>query len=223
MVFHKIARIVKSISFMLLSAQGAFLQKRLAKKFGYNPKSHVNGCTVEISQELKDKKEKVDNDVRAILKKCKNNPEKVIEYFQNNNVPVYTIKNAEKRLAKINEKQGLITDRHGFRAMKLNLITKHRLGFKTKTMIVVDKELDIYILINALHKWYAKKVDLPGFDEKNQILLLKFDKVKEDKIINKLGLKEMAELKDAIARDVQAIDFVTQYSKENAGAKNALK
>ena len=35
--------------------------------------------------------------------------------------------------------------------------------------------------------------------------------------------KNIALLKEAIARDVQSINFVVQYSKETAGARNALE
>ena len=157
------------------------------------------------------------------MKKCKNNPELVVEYFKTNNVPIYTIKNADKKLKRINEKQGFITQRHGLKALSLNWIIAHKLGLKTKDMIITDKELDIYILMNALYKWYSKKEDMEGFDEKSQCLLRKFNEKNEDKLIKRLSIPEIAGLRNAIARDVEAIDFVTTYSKENAGSKKALE
>ena len=223
MVFHKIARFVKSISYMLLSAQGNFLQKRLVKKLGYDPKKNLNGCTVEITQELKDKKAKIDADVRAIMKKCKNNPDLLIEYFETNNVPVYKIKKAEKKLKRINEKLGFITERHKLKGFLLNRIVKQKLNFHSKDMIVIDREPDIYILMNALYKWYSKKEGMDGFDEKSQRLLRKFNEKNEDKLIKRLSIPEIAGLRTAISRDVEAIDFVTEYSKENSGSKQALE
>ncbi len=223
MVFHKIARFVKNISYMLLSAQGNFLQKRLVKKLGYDPKKNLNGCTVEISQEINDKKAKITADVKAILKKCQNDPESVIEYFETNNVPVYKIKKAEKSLKHINEKQGFITERHGIKALSINWIVKRKLKRYSEDMIVIDKEPDIYILINALYKWYSKKEGMDGFDEKSQLLLRKFNEKNEDKLIKRLSIPEISGLRTAIARDVEAIDFVTEYSKEHAGSKKALE
>jgi hypothetical protein len=223
MVFHKIARFVKNISYTLLTAQSNFLQKRLIRKLGYDPKKNLNGCTVDISQELKDKKEKIISDVRAILKKANNNPESIIEYFETNNVPVYRIKKAEKTLKRINEKQGFITERHGIKAISINWIVKRKLKRYSEDMIIIDKEPDIYILINALHKWYSKKEGMDGFDEQSQRLLRKFNEKNEDKLIKRLSIPEIAGLRTAIARDVEAIDFVTEYSKEYAGSKKALE
>ena len=223
-MFHKIARFVKSFSFMMLSWQSDFLQKRLIKKMGYNPKAVVDGCTVDISQEIKDKREKIDNDVRAILKQCKNNPEKILEYFDKNNVKYFFIKRANKVLNQIGETEGFITERKGYTAFVLNLITGSGLKFKTSDMVIFEKgEPDIYKLINCLYKWYSKKEGMEGFDEKAQKLLKKFNPKNEDKLIKKLSLGDIDVLKKAIDRDVQAIEFVSQYSKENAGSKKALE
>ena len=77
--------------------------------------------------------------------------------------------------------------------------------------------------MHYFHKWYAFKDGLPGFDEKSQKLLKKFNSKNEDDLISKLSLTDIEGLKNAIARDVQSINFVVKYSKENAGAKKALE
>ena len=59
--------------------------------------------------------------------------------------------------------------------------------------------------------------------EKSQKLLKRFNSKNEDDIISRLSLTDIALLKEAIARDVQSINFVVQYSKETAGARNALE
>lgn len=224
MVFHKIARFVKNISFMLLAAQGNFLQKRLIKKLGYDPKTFARGCSVELTQEEQEKREKIECDLRAILKKYKNNPEEIAKFFEDTlKVKVYRIKNVKKVLKRITEEDGLITERSGFRALQLNWITKHKLGLKTETMVLTDLEPDIYLLINSLHRWYTRKEGFPGYDEKSQRLLKKFNKKNADKLIKKLTIKEIQGLRDAIARDVQAIEFVEDYAKKNQGAKKALE
>ena len=50
-MFHKIARTVKTFSFMLLSWQGRFLEKRLVKRLGYDGKKIVKGCTLDLKKE----------------------------------------------------------------------------------------------------------------------------------------------------------------------------
>ena len=106
----------------------------------------------------------------------------------------------------------------------MSLITKSGFKFETPDFVILEEEEpDIYKLINALYKWYSKKEVMEGFDEKSQKLLKKFNPKNEDKLIKKLSLEDITLLKNAIARDVQAIEFVSQYSKENAGSKKALE
>lgn len=225
MLFQKIARFVKNISYMMLSWQGEFLQKRLVKKLGYNPKAVVDGCTVDIKQEEKDNLEKINNNVKAILKKCENNPIKLLEYFKENEVKYCFIKYAKRLLKIIGETEGLITERTGVRGLAINILAGKGIRFKTEPLIVLEKEEepDIYKLINNFYKWYSMKEGLKGFDEKSQKLLKKFTPKNEDKLIKKLSLEEISKLKEAIARDVQAIEFVSIYSRENAGSKKALE
>ena len=58
---------------------------------------------------------------------------------------------------------------------------------------------------------------LPGCDDETQTLL-------KDMFENKsspVSVEEIASLKEAIARDREAIDFVLNFAKEYSGAKNA--
>ena len=222
-MFHKIARIVKNISFMFLSWQSERMQKNLHKKLGYNKKSSVDGCSVEISQEQKNKIEKVNQDVKAILKKCKNDPKLVCEYLAEHNIKVYCKKRINKLLDSIHEKEGFITERDGFNALVLNYITGNGFKFNSKTMILFEgEEPEIHLLINCLHKWYAMKEGLEGFDKKSQQLFRRYNFENIDKLMNKLSIPEIQSLRNAIQRNIQSIDFVTQYAKEHSGAKNAL-
>lgn len=223
-MFHRIARAVKTFSFMLLSWQGQFLQKRLVKRLGYDGKKVVKGCTLELTKDDLCDTKKLADEVSLILKNCKNDAEAVAKFFEHHKTNVYQVKNAEKVLKKIHEKEGLITERTGFSAMYLNFITTRSFGLKSPMMVVVDAgELNIYILMRALHKWVALKNGLPGLDEKSQKLLRKFDVEKDDKVIGRLSLKDIDKVRAAIARDVQSIDFVVKYSKEHEGTKNALE
>ena len=222
-MFHKIARVVKNISFILLSWQSSYLQKRLVKKLGYTKKTIVDGCSVDISQEIKDKREKITAEVKGIIKQLKNNPQRLCEYLENQGVEVHLIGRGERFFKRINESDGFITERKGYKALLINLAIGN--GFKTKTepmVIFSGDELDIYKLIRAIYTWYSYKEGMSGFDEKSQRLLQLLHRKNEDKIIARLSIPELEGLKNAVSRDIEAIDFVTQYSKENAGAKNAL-
>ena len=223
-MFHKIARTVKTFSFMLLSWQGKFLEKRLVKRLGYDGKKIVKGCTLDLKKEEIENSEKVDKEVALILKNCRNNAEALIKVFEAHNTPVYQIKNSEKVLKKIHEREGLITERTGLNALLINLVTTKTFSLKSPTMIVVEAgEPDVYELMHALHKWVALKNGLAGLDEKSQKLLRRFDSEKDDNIIERLSLTDIDKVRSAIARDVQSINFVVKYSKEHAGAKKALE
>lgn len=224
-MFRKISQIVRSFSIFMLNLQGQFLQKRLVKRLGYTPKKIIEGCTVDISQAQKDQREKIDNDIRGLLKQFKNDVNNITSFLKNHNIHIYKVKFAKKLLNKIGEEDGFITERSGLRALTLNFITKQGLKLKSNAMIIVeDEDLDIYNLIHYLHKWYAKKEGMEGFDEPSQRLLQKFNIAgNQDSLVNKLSLVQIENLKHAIARDVQSIEFVSQYAKENSGAKNALE
>lgn len=209
---------------MLLSWQGQFLQKRLVKRLGYDGKKVVKGCTLELSKDDLCDTKKLAEEVSLILKNCKNNVDALVKVFEAHKTPVYQVKNVEKVLKRINEREGLITERTGFSAMFLNFITTQTFALKSSTMIVVEAgELNIYDLMHALHKWVALKNGLPGLDAKSQKLLRRFDREKDDDVIGRLSLKDIDKVRAAIARDVQSIDFVVKYSKEHAGAKQALE
>ena len=224
-MLRKISQIVKELSIIFLNWQSIHLQKKLVKRLGYTPKTIVDGCTVDISQAEKDKRAKIDIEVRGLLKQFKNDVNQVAEYLRKNNIKTYRIKNAKKILEKFSEDIGFITERHGYRALVINLITGNGFKFKTQPMIIMeDEELSIYNYIHYLHKWYAMKEGMPGYDEKSQILLQKFNlSDKQDKIISRLSIPEIENLRQAIARDVQSIDFMSQYSRENSGSKQALE
>ena len=75
-------------------------------------------------------------------------------------------------------------------------------------------------MLHQFHKWYGFKKNLPGYDEKAQKLFKENLNTMTDG--SDLTIDEILALKDAIARDAQAAEFVIQLAKESEGAKNAL-
>lgn len=222
-MFGRIARFIKNISFIVLSWQGNFLQKRLKKKFGYKPA--VKGCSVDLNTESSQIDiERLNNEARTILKRCKNNSAALIEFIKEHNTGVYMIKHGKLFFNLLGEDEGFIAARTGFKAFMINLVAVKKVKFKSEPAFLLNSgEIDIYNLIHYFHKWLAFKDGMMGFDEKSQGLLRKLNSKNEDDIISRLSLTEIDMLKSAIARDVQSIDFVEQYAKENAGAKKAYK
>ena len=90
-------------------------------------------------------------------------------------------------------------------------------------MFVMSKQpVDSYNTIQQFHKWYAMKLNLPGFDAEAQANFQKFLGSTSDNDIKALTVDEILALKDAIARDVEAINFVVELAKSTDGTRNAM-
>jgi hypothetical protein len=89
--------------------------------------------------------------------------------------------------------------------------------------VLEDAPLDAYYTIQYFHKWYAMKLNLPGFDSESQQNFQKFLNSSNDEDMKGLSVDEILGLKEAIARDVEAINFVVDLAKSTAGAKNAMQ
>ena len=67
-----------------------------------------------------------------------------------------------------------------------------------------------------------EKLNLPGFNAEAQNNFQKFLH-SDDSDIKLLSVEEILDLKEAIARDVEAINFIVDLAKSTTGSKNALK
>ena len=87
--------------------------------------------------------------------------------------------------------------------------------------VLRNMEINVYYMLHQFHKWYGFKKKLPGYDEKSQQLFKENLNTMTDGA--DLTIDEIIALKDAIARDAQAAEFVIQLAKESEGAQKALK
>lgn len=85
-----------------------------------------------------------------------------------------------------------------------------------------DGEINIYYMLHQFHKWYGFKKNLPGYDEMAQDLFKDNLDNMSDSDVKEMSIEEILALKEAIARDAQAAEFVIQLAKESTGAKKAL-
>lgn len=193
-------------------------------------KTHMNSSeTLTISAQTEQILETMTAELVNIIKACDTDADKILEYIQKHSTPVYKLKNAEKILSTIKEEQGFITPISGLKACWLNFWTgisaaKLNLSFKTKAMFVLNDEApNLYFLLHQLHLWYGFTKNLPGFDEKSRKLLKAHIDVMNESDITGMTIEEIIGLKEAIARDREAAEFVIQLAKENSGAKKALE
>ena len=167
--------------------------------------------------------ELVKSNVKAIVKKVNCNPEELLNYVKAANTPVYKIKNADKLLAFIHEEEGLIYEQEGFNAFYLSLITSQGIKFRTKPMFVLrEGEIDKYYMLHHFYRWFSLKSDLPGFEYQVQKKFKQYLLDNSEQAINKFTMEDIISLKEAIARDQEATEFVLNYTKEVDGSKNVL-
>lgn len=215
--------------YLILALQEKYARKRHAKNltsFTNSTSKTVlnNGCSLNLTAKTEENKARLERNVKTILKNFNNMPEKMLLYIERNGTPVIRHPKASKILNIIREEQGYIRELTGLKGFLLNLLLHKKIGFKTDAIFFLDEgELDQYAMIHQFYKWYAMKYNMPGFDSNAQDNFRKF--VDENSYLNldNLDVEEIIALKEAIARDVDAINFVETVAKENKGSQNAMK
>ena len=173
-------------------------------------------------------RERLEFEVKNILKKYQNSPDELLNFVERKGTKVYRIPFAKQILKKIKYEEGFIVGLRGLSALYLNIVTtvlsneKIKLSFKTKPMFVIGLHTDDFTIIQHFHKWYASKLKLPGFEQATQDNIQKFLNVPSSQV-DKLSIDEIMDLKEAISRERESIDFVVSLARATKGSKNALQ
>lgn len=225
---------IQKVIYWVLSMQEQVLRKNLKRKLGT---SYVNSTSkivfsksdsLKLTAKTEKCKEKLDCDVKAVLKKYENDPEKLLDFVEKKGTKVCKVNHAEVLLKLIGYETGLIGQLKGVKALYLTSVLtvlgqQVGLSFKTQPMFVLNKDsLSRYNTIQQFHKWYAMKLNLPGFDFEAQANFQKFLGDTTDDDIKSLSMDEILGLKEAIARDVEAINFVVALAKSTDGTRSAM-
>ncbi len=151
-------------------------------------------------------------------------PEKLFEYIKGSGTKVFLNKYASKILAKINEQEGLIYPKKGLKALYLNLIFNKKLSFRTDEMFVLSSfNVNLVAMSYQFYNWYACKMKLNGYNFEAQEQFKSVFEICETDKINDLSFEEIINLKNAIRRDIEAIDFVKQLVIKKSTAKKNLE
>lgn len=220
----------KNIQYFFLSIKEALLAKQLGKhldtKFSSSTsKTVISGTeTLTITAKTNQNIELVKKNVSDIMSSCANNPQKLLEYIEAQGTKVYKLKNASKILKPIGEEEGLITQLKGVKAFYLNFLIKHKFGLSfTPAIVLSEGTIEPYYMLREFYKWYSLNMKLPGFNFEAQENFKKYLKNVNDPSIKKLNYRDMLELKEAIARDSEANEFVINAVKEKEGSTNVFK
>lgn len=193
-------------------------------------KMHIDSnTTLTLSAQTEKNLEKVDAEVRNIVKPYLKDPEKLLVFIKEHGTPVHKFAFAQKVLKVINAEEGFVSPLKGFKAFYLNFAVglfsekKLNISFKSQEMFVLrDMDINIYYMLHQFHKWYGFKSGLPGYESNAQELFKENLESMTDKNVRELSIEEIIALKEAIARDSEAADFVIQLAKESSGAKKVL-
>lgn len=222
--------IFQKIIYALLEKKEKSLKIRLDKHFKRSSTNSTSktvmssNATLTLTSETLKNAQLVRENVEAIVKKTGGNPLELLEFIKSKGTPVYRPANADKFLNLIGEEEGFIVEQHGKDALLLNIFTGRGINFKSVPMFVMrEGNIDPYYFLHHFYRWYAMKYRLPGFDSKAQKLLKIFLKNANDERLKNLNLDDMLALKEAIARDNEASDFVIALAKHKDGSKQVLK
>lgn len=222
-------KLFKKLVVSVLWLQEHLIKKRQEKTFASFKNSTsktviTKGCSLNLTAETGENKKKLEKNLEVILKKFEHMPEKMLMYIERNGTPVIRHQNADKILEFIKEEQGFLREIKGFKALILNLFLFKKFAFKTNEMfLIAEGDIDKYAMMHKFYLWYAYKFDMPGFDSKAQENFKKYINEKGNLNLKKLSTDDIMALKEAIARDVDAIEFVQRIAKTGEGTQNAMK
>lgn len=220
---------VQKFVYMLLALKERGLRLRLDKHLrtsatNSTSKTVIAGnCSLTLNTETNKNIELVKQNMRDIVKNSNFTAEFLLDMIKKKDVKIVYLKDAYKLLALLNAEEGLILERKGFEALMLNILAGNGFGFSTKPMFILEKGCkDFYFLLFHFYKMHSYFQKLPGLDYNSQSLFRIYSRNPENCDLTQLGFEEMTALKEAIARDNEASDFVIEIAKQKDGAKNAL-
>lgn len=226
---HFMKNIIKKIKYFFVSQQEKNIQNKLKKttkrSFTNKTSKTIFGTAANVTLNTETQKlvELVKTNVATIIKKVDCNPDELLNYVKAANTPVYKINNADKLLGFIQEEEGIIYEQEGITALYLSIITGQGIKFKTQPMFILrDGEIDKYYMLHHFYRWYSIKSNLPGFEYSVQKKFKQFIVDNSDEMLKKFTMEDIVALKEAIARDQEATEFVLEYTKQVEGSKNVI-
>lgn len=183
--------------------------------------------TLLLNTGTKLKAMEVNKNAKALFKELINQPEELVKYIESNGTMVVRAAHIEKILLLIGEVEGFILPLTGIKALILtaavNILSpvKVKVGFNSPTMFVMrNLPVNVYYLAHQFHHWLSYSNGLPGYDEQtNGNFKAALSPEFGNNDIKMMSIDEILSLKDAIARDLEAIQFVKEISRELIGQK----
>ncbi len=217
----------------------------IMKKFGKIPKNKLinkfcnktskqfftgdDSLSIEVKQHIL--KETINDEARTVLKEAVNNPEILVDFIKAKGTEVVKSNYMSSVLFLLGEQEGFLTPMKGLKSfifiVFVNMFsgTKLKISFSTPALFAFDnKPVNIYLLSHQFHLWLSYINELPGFSESTRKNFKNIWNSNAGSVeLSSLSMEDILSLKDAIARDLEAIKFVKDMAREFVGQKQSLE
>ncbi|MGD9580486.1 MAG: hypothetical protein AB7V50_03880 [Vampirovibrionia bacterium] len=175
--------------------------------------------------------EEINRDASHLVKEHLNNVRGLLEFIERRGTKVIAHKNADKVIKLFGEIEGFIPPVKGIRAKLLTLALKiigawdDPLTDETPPLFVFgEKEPPMGYMVHQIHHWLSFNKGLPGYTEETMNNFKKiFDPSFGVEDVMRMSKQEIIELREAIARDQEALDFVQKMAAEIFKPQDVLK
>lgn len=211
----------------LISGKKIKAQKPLSKKTIAFLQSNEN---LQLNVREKIKIEKTTADAKKVFKHFIKKPEDLLKFIENKGTKVIRADKIEKILRLIGEEEGFIYPLTGIKALTLSIALnivapgKIKIGTQTPLLFAVRKgSLNVYSLAHQFYHWVSYVKGLAGYEEDT---LNNFKNIWSPEFnattAPLMGIEEIMSLKEAISRDMEAIQFVKDIAREYIGSQNSV-
>lgn len=218
--------IFDKINMIKLEAQDMFLSFALKDSLkptyqkNFCKKHFSKGCSLDINAEAELKIAAVKTRAFELVNIYNKSTLALIEYIESRGYTVIQKSQAKKWLTPVEEKPGIIPAAKGFKALYLNIVSGKGLSFSSEPIIFLEsKNVPIIEFLHDFYLWCALDMGLPGFESETRNLFIKYFIKGEDSLLKTIQINQMLMLKQAIARDKEAIEFVIDFEKLNKNSK----
>lgn len=183
--------------------------------------------TLQITSKMKTAVIDVNKDAKDIIRNYVKDPDALLKFIESKGTKVVKANGAQKILAMFGEVEGLVMPMKGFKALwftlALNMFAGSNLpvGFQSPAMFIMnDAPANFYFLAQNFYHWLSYIKGLPGYEEDT---VMNFKNVWNPEFSTSgMSVKQILALKQAVARDAEAINFVKEITRELIGAKSSL-
>lgn len=210
-----------------------FCRKIGPAKVGIDPKrvKQLSFDSLRLIGNRQKKIEEINQDASLMIKEHINDVNGLLRVVELSGTKVIKHKNADKALQFLGEVEGFLPPITGLKG-KLILLGLKMIGAwnepfpkETPCMFVFgDKEPPMGYMIHQIHHWLSYNKGMPGYTEET---MSNFKRIFEPSFgmedVKRMSKEEIIALREAIARDQEALDFVQKMAMEIFKPQDVVK